>query len=165
MPSVIAEYCKHYFPTLKPDTQKEYHWQYEKIAKAFADFDIEIPQKRDCIEFLEMHCKPRSRMMQVYRDRLVSLFRWAADRGYRTDNPALDIALKGPPKNSRYCTGEEYHKIRDAMMIGADGKPTASGPMLQCFMDLLYLTAQRPTDIRLLKWSQIKNGASPNISP
>lgn len=151
MPAIIAKYCKQYFITLKPDTQREYQRQYAKIAKAFADFNIDVPQKRDCIEFLEIHCKPRSRIMQVYRDRLVSFFRWAANHGYRQDNPALDIVLKGPPKNNRYCTDAEYHAIRDALMTGKDGRATPSGPVLQCFMDLLYLTFQRPTDIRLLK--------------
>ena len=156
MPIRIAEFCKWYFPTLTPDVQREYVRQYKKIADSFADFDVELVQKKDCIAFLEDRCKPGSRIMQAYKSRLLSFFRWCADRGYRTDNPATDIRLKGPPKNNRYPTDAEYHAIRDALLTGNDGRPTPSGPMIQCFMDLCYLTMQRTTEIRLLKWSQDK---------
>lgn len=158
MPELIEKYCKSYFLTLTPSVQHEYELQYGKVAKAFEDFDVDVVRKKHCIDFLELNCKPGTRMMQAYKSRLVSFFRWASDRDYRTDNPASDIRLKGPPKNNRYPTDAEYHAIRDAMLIGDDGKLTRSGEMMQCFIDLLYLTAQRPTEIRLLRWSQIHDG-------
>ena len=155
MPARIHAFCKWYFPQLTPGVQREYVHQYRRIGEAFADFDVAIVQKKDCFDFLEENFKPASRIKQAYRSRLHSFFRWCADRGYRESNPAADIRLKAPAKNTRYPTNDEFHKIRDAMLIGEDGKLTPSGEMMQCFIDLLYLTAQRPTDIRLLRWSQI----------
>lgn len=34
-----------------------------------------------------------------------------------------------------------------------------TGPMMQCFIDLCYLTFQRSTDIRLLTWNQVDRTA------
>ena len=41
-------------------------------------------------------------------------------------------------------------------MIGFDKKPTRTGAMIQCYMDLLYLLFQRGTDIRLMRWDEVK---------
>ncbi len=81
-------------------------------------------------------------------------FRWTIVQGYRQDNPLDPIRLKTPASRDRYITNAEFLQIR-AKLLGNDGHATASGPMMQIFVDLLYLTGQRGTDIRLLGWSQI----------
>src|SRR5260363_329830 len=50
--------------------------------------------------------------------------------------------LPDPKARDRYNTVAEYHRIRDALLIGADGRPTSSGAMVQCYIDLCYLLYQ-----------------------
>ncbi|WP_081463671.1 tyrosine-type recombinase/integrase [Candidatus Glomeribacter gigasporarum] len=64
--------------------------------------------------------------------------------------------LPDPKARDRYITDAEYHRIRDALLIGADGRPTSSGAMVQCYIDLCYLLYQRTTEVRLLRWDQIE---------
>lgn len=70
-------------------------------------------------------------------------------------NPAKQISVAAPQKRDVYMTDEQYMKIWDALLTGKDGKPTRTGAMVQCYMDLLYLLYQRGTDVRLLRWDQI----------
>jgi integrase len=127
--------------------------QCQAIAEGLADFDVADVQPVDIAAFLDQW--EGRRMAQVYRGRLVDFFAWACRKGYRADNPAREIAVEPPERRQRYITDEEFHAIRDALATGKDGRATQSGPMVQCFVDLVYLTLQRPTDIRLLRWAQI----------
>lgn len=52
-------------------------------------------------------------------------------------------------------TDEQYLAIHRNLAIGKDKRPTRSGPMVQCYMDLLYLLYQRGTEVRLLRWDQV----------
>ena len=54
-------------------------------------------------------------------------------------------------------TNEQYHKIRDQLLVGDDRKPTRTGAMVQIYMDLLFRVYQRGTEVRLLKWSAISD--------
>jgi integrase len=73
----------------------------------------------------------------------------------REHNPVREVAIEKPKKRDRYITHAEYHAIRDALLTGSKGNKTLSGEMMKCFVDLCYLTAQRSTEIRNLKWSDI----------
>ncbi len=123
------------------------------ISEAFADFDVDQLLPVDVAAFLDQWDGRRA--AQVYRSRLSDFFSWACRKGLRHDNPVREIAVPAPRKRSRYITDDEFHAIRDALMTGDDGKPTPSGPMVQCYVDLCYLLYQRTTDVRLLKWSQV----------
>lgn len=53
--------------------------------------------------------------------------------------PAQRLTLiGGPPARSVYITDDQYLGIRDALLLGMDGKPTPTGAMVQCYMDLLF---------------------------
>jgi integrase len=65
------------------------------------------------------------------------------------------VRAKKPKSRDRYVSNAEFNAIRDALLIGDDGKPTRSGQMVQCYVDLSYLLAQRGTDVRLLRWSEV----------
>ena len=77
---------------------------------------------------------------------------------YATTNPCAVLKFKNPPKRTTTATADSYHAVRDAMLIGADGRPTQMGEVGQCFMDLAYLTSQRLTDVRLVKKTQVAGG-------
>jgi integrase len=132
---------------------KEITRQFRKIAEAFADFDVDQVMPVDIAEFVDQW--EGQRMAQVWHSRLSGFFAYACRKGWRNDNPCREVAVEKPASRKRYITHKEYHAVRDAALIGKDGKKTPSGEMLQCYMDLCYLLYQRTTEIRLLKWSQI----------
>ena len=70
-------------------------------------------------------------------------------------NPCREVKVEKVSASKVYITDQQYHAIRDAALIGKDGRPTPSGVTLQCYMDLCYLLYQRSTEIRLLKKENI----------
>lgn len=123
------------------------------IARCFEDFNIDQPIGYDVAQFIDQWAGRRS--AQIYLARLSDFFRWSIRRGLRTDNPCANIRAEKPEPRRRYLTDAEWSAVRDALLVGDDGKRTASGPMVQVYIDLCYLLYQRTTEIRLLKWSQI----------
>ncbi len=135
------------------EANKEIRRSFGVIKDGFTEFDVEQVIPVDVARFLKQwHGR---RMAQVYLSRLTGFFAWACTEGIRADNPCREVSVKKPPKVKTYITHEQWHAVRDALLIGKDKVPTLSGPMVQCYVDLCYLLYQRTTEIRLLKWSQV----------
>lgn len=128
-----------------------------KIADAFEDFDLDQVLPADVAKFVDQWAGQR--MGEVYHARLSDFFEWACRRGDATRNPVKDVKVEKAPKRDRLLTPAEFHAIRDALLIGLDGRATPSGPMIQCYVDLCFLLYQRTTEIRLLKWSDVDMSA------
>ncbi len=167
MPGYLAEYLKIALKkrgASKPEDimrlklweqgNKELGRMIGKISDAFSAFDVNQVLPQDVAKFVDQWIGRRT--AQVYLSCLSVFFRWCARRGLRADNPCTLVDLEKPQTRDRYITDEEYHRIRDALLIGEDGRPTPSGPMIQCYVDLCYLLYQRTTEVRLLQWEQIK---------
>lgn len=135
------------------DGSKEFSRVCKVIQNAFADFDVDQVEPFDIANFVDQW--EGQRMGQVYRARLSDFFAWASRRGLRKDNPVASVKMEKPEDRDRYISHKEFHAIRQALMVGEDGRPTPSGPTVRAFVDLCYLTMQRPTEIRLLKWNDI----------
>lgn len=135
---------------------KELSRKCKVLAEAFGAFDVEQVMPVDVAKFLDQWEGQRS--AQVYRSRLSDFFAWACRKGLRNDNPCREVAVEKPASRTRYIEHAEFHAIRNALLIGKDGKRTPSGEMMQCYVDLCYLLYQRTTEIRLLKWSDIRDG-------
>ena len=128
---------------------------YGVIEHAFADFDLEQIHTADVADFVDQWEGRRS--AQTYRAHLIKFFRWCLKKRLIEHNPASDVEIEKPPKRTVVITNEQYHKIRDQLLVGDDGKPTRTGAMVQVYMDLLFLVYQRGTEVRLLKWSAISD--------
>lgn len=124
-----------------------------RIEDAFADFDVVDVTPADVATFVDQWDGRRS--AQSYRGHLSKFFAWCCRKGLRDTNPAREVTVATPPKRDVYITDEQYKAIRNQLLIGKDEKPTRTGPMVQCYMDLLYLFYQRGTDVRLLRWDQV----------
>lgn len=125
------------------------------IREYFAEFDVEQVRGFDVAQFLDQWEGQRS--AQTYRSYLSLFFEWCISRhGLINVNPAKQISVTPPQKRRAAMTDEQYHKIRDALLIGEDGRPIRTGEMIQCYMDLLYLLFQRGTDVRLMRVDEIK---------
>lgn len=126
------------------------------IAAALDEFNPDQVIPTDVAAFLDQW--QGQRMAQVYRARLSDFFKWCVRRGHAPNNPVNQVSVEKPPARDRLLTPEEFHAIRDALLVGKDGRATPSGVMVQCYVDLCYLLYQRTTEIRLLKWSDIDLG-------
>jgi integrase len=159
MPRWINEYKRTQLNDLAFETRKIYDAYYDVIAESFEEFDVQSVWPAHIAEFLE-HYADRPRTAQAYKARFTAFFIWCCEpkQSLRKDNPTREVKIAKPKKRKRYITHEEYHSIRNAMLAGANGRRTPAGEMMQCAMDLIYLTAQRSTEIRLLQLNHIKDG-------
>ncbi|MDO9227131.1 MAG: tyrosine-type recombinase/integrase [Pseudomonadota bacterium] len=159
MPKRVTTWLQQTLPGLSAAEQKEVARMAAAIAEAFSEFRVEQIQAKHVLLFLnQWTLDGKLRTAQRYRAQLAKFFRWCIVQGDRADSPVDAIRLKAPAKHDRYITDVEYLAIRDKL-LGNDEHAAASGPMMQVFVDLLYLTGQRGQDIRLLRWTQVDEDA------
>lgn len=147
MPGLITTYLKVKLHDLRsPYVQKEYRRIYERIAKEFAAFNVADVRPTDVLDLLSLFAG-HARTRQAYKSRLSSFFSWCVIGERISRNPCAEVRVKHPAKKKMRFTPERFHAMREAM------------PELgQCMLDMMFLTMQRPHDIRLLKESQIEAG-------
>jgi len=126
---------------------------YGVIEKAFGDFDLEQIRPTDIALFVDQWEGRRS--AGAYRGHMSKFFAWCCRTDLLEVNPAREVEVAKPPARDVYITDDQYVAIRNALLVGKDGKPTRSGAMVQCYMDLPYLLYQRGTEIRLLRRDQV----------
>lgn len=130
--------------TLTHDVRKEYERMLDVVAEAFAEFDTPQVTPADVLAFLNDNFADKPTARRAYKARLSTFFSWAVLKGTIAVNPCREIKLKAPPKRRGRLTDALFWAIHDAL-----------SPMGRCFLELLYLTRQRPTEIRLLRESHV----------
>lgn len=121
--------------------------------------DIDSSTISDVLKFW----KGKVSMQQRVKSFISGFFNWCIENRYAKSNPCRDVKVKGKKTRTIYIPDDHFVAIRTALSTFVykkrDGSTvvgrTATGPMMQCFVDLCYLTAQRSTEIRTLKWSQV----------
>jgi integrase len=139
----------------------------EYAGKGFRNVNVADVKPTHVTNWLKVKYADKLSMQRVMRAFLSGFFQWCVDNGRRDTNPCGEVKLKKPKARKTYITDEHFARIRDAMLIytyttGAGKTITGrvnTGPMMQCFVDLCFLTAQRSTDIRALTWSQVDRAA------
>lgn len=132
------------------------------IENALCDFDLVQIAPSDVAVFVDQW--EGRRAAQVYRGHLVKFFAWCARQGLMNTNPASVVTVATPKKRKVYIDDKQYFAIQQHLRVGKDERPTRTGDMVCCYMDLLYLLYQRGTDVRLLKWSDVQ-GDTIKIKP
>ena len=159
MPARITTWLQHALPGLSASEQKEMARKAGIVSKTFAEFNTGQVQAKHILQFLQQWSKVgKLRMAQSYRAMLNQFFRWVIVQGDRTDNPVEPVSTKAPPKNTVYMPHDAFLLIRGKLM-GNAGHACASGQMMQCYVDLLYLTGQRAKDIYSLRWADVDEAA------
>jgi integrase len=125
------------------------------VEKAFSDFDLVQVRPADVATFVDQWEGRRS--AQSYKGHLRKFLAWCCRKGLLDVNVAREVTVDKPPSRDVLITDEQWFAIRDALLIGDNGKKTRTGEMVQCYMDLLYLFHQRGTEIRLLRWDRVKD--------
>jgi integrase len=149
--------------------QKDKAWpQYGEYAAAvFMHANVKSIKPHHLYTWLDAKYTGKLSMQRVMRAFMSGFFQWCIRRGIIQTNPCKEVKLDKPKPRKTYITDEHFARIRDAMLIytyttGAGKTITGrvnTGPMMQCFVDLCFLTAQRSTDIRALTWSQVDRAA------
>jgi hypothetical protein len=147
MPAFILEFGRVHYPTLSFGVRKEYERMFGVIGKAFTDFDVKDVDPGDVLAFLNDNFSEHLTARRAYKARLSTFFAWCVRNSRKTGvtvNPCREIALPAGPKRKGKMSAEVYWKMMDALPeIG------------RLFLELTYLSRQRPTEIRLLRDSWI----------
>ena len=142
MPALLKQFVAT-LTHLAPGVRREYERMYGVVAKAFVEFDVDQVLPGDVLDFLEsFKDKPTTRTS--YKARLSTFFSWCVVHAHMSINPCREIRLQKPPKRKGTLDAGKFWAIYDALP-----------PIGQCFLMLLFLTRQRPTEIRLLRENQI----------
>jgi len=140
----IQGFTRAHFSTLTPEVRAEYERMFDVIGEAFSEFDTDQVLPGDVLTFLNENFATKLTTRRAYKARLSTFFSWCVLQGFISINPCREIKLKAPPKRKGKLTDEKFWTIHRHL-----------SPMGQVFLELLYLTRQRPTEIRLLRESQI----------
>lgn len=127
--------------------RKEHERMYGVIGQAFADFDVAEIQPGDVLDFLQQNFAEKLTARRAYKARLSTFFSWCVLNMARSGlqiNPCREIRLAQPPKRRGHMNAAAYWKMHAALDRAG-----------RCFLELTYYTRQRPTEIRLLRESQI----------
>lgn len=159
MPALVARYVAEH---VNEHREKAWPSYGNYVREAFADVNAKDIDQAYVVEFLRGNWREKLPMQRVMRAFLSGFFRWCVEQRLMTTNPCADLRLKKPKVRTTYITDEHFAAIRSAMLettYERDGVEVTAevptGRMMQCFVDLCYLTFQRSTDIRMLRKSQV----------
>lgn len=156
MGPLIAEYVR-----LHKAQHKEKAWPaYGKYAgEAFKDAHVHTIAPADVTEFLRDNWTGKLHMQRVMRSFMSGFFEWCIGKRLIAANPCREVKLKKPKARDVYIPDAHFLAIRRNLISyvrKVKGQEIVAkvpaGDMMQCFVDLCYLTAQRSTEIRLLRW-------------
>jgi len=160
MVHLCAEFKANKLGKYTKQTQDQYGQYLDLIASDFEEFSVAQVTTKHCAEFLRNHFADKANTARKYGALMGKLFRYAISTlGLRQDNPMDQIDLDEFEVGRRevLATHAQVAAIRAAGFTGVDGKPTQSGPMFACIIDMTYLLWARAIDIRTLKESQIED--------
>lgn len=126
-------------------THREKRWEdYGKpVKKDFADVNIEQVDPAYVREFLNNRWRDKLPMKRAMRTFLNGFFQWCREEGYMAhENPCNGMRMKKPEARDVYIPDTHFALIRSHI----------ANPMALCLVDLCYLTVQRSTEIRNLRW-------------
>lgn len=135
---------------------RDRRWRAKVIADGLGAHDVDTIEPHELADFLDQW--EGQKMAVVLRGDLNNFFKRAVRLGLRQDNPVLNLTVEKPEKRKVLISDAQFHAIREALLIGKDGKRTPSGQMVQCYIDLCYMIFQRTTEIRLLRKDAIRDG-------
>lgn len=124
---------------------REKRWEdYGKpIKKDFADINIDQVDPAYVKEFLRNHWHNKLSMKRSMRGFLNGFFQWCREEGYMAqENPCNGMRMPKPESRDVYIPDDHFELIRSHI----------ANPMALCLVDLCYLTVQRSTEIRNLRW-------------
>lgn len=144
MADLLLRYRLEIVPTKAARTQKDNSAELDLLTAALGH----IPCRAFTVKHALSYRRERGKQSIFRANREMALLSHVCTMGVEwealTANPCRGLRKYKEPKRQRYVTDRELAALR-----------TVASPRLQIAIDLLLLTGQRPTDIRLLRWDQI----------
>ncbi|KVX62436.1 integrase [Burkholderia stagnalis] len=172
VPKLVGEYMDTHKMKYADTFRDEWVRRGDAVVYYFRDWNIERIDAGDVEDFLTRNWPDKLPMQRGMKAWLSKFFNWIVRRKNLVQvNPCREVLVKKPPVRDVYIPDRHFLAIRAALMTYRytkdEGTPKAktivgkvpTGPMMQCFVDLCYLTCQRSTEIRLLRWDQIDREA------
>ena len=168
MRPLIDEYVRKHRHAHK---EKAWHKYGDYAGNGFRNSDVAGVKPVHVSHWLKTKYIDKLPMQRVMRAFLSGFFQWCVDTGKIDTNPCREVRLKKPKARTVYITDDHFARIRTALLtytyVVRKDTPrektitakVQTGPMMQCFFDLCYLTAQRSTDVRSLTWAQVDREA------
>lgn len=148
MRALIKDFGSTHFKALSFEVRKEYERMFGVIGEAFADYDAAEVEAGDILKFLDDNFSEHRTARRAYKARLSTFFGWCVLNAGKTGvkaNPCREIKLARGPKRRGKMNDAVYWAMMDALPeIG------------KLFLELTYVTRQRPTEIRLFRESWIR---------
>jgi integrase len=154
--AAALQWKQQYLKTAKlaDETRKTYTRIADTLAHSLGAFRLTDVTTPDAQEFLD-YWSDRPRMGNDVRKVSSQIFAWAIRRGQLSVNPVASTVKFKVAKRKVYVPDEALRAILDAMVRDGGNKATHNGVMNRAFIELCYLTGQRATEIRELKWIEV----------
>jgi integrase len=136
--------------------QKQYIRMFELyVFPHFGHISIAEINTGDILRSLEPIWSNRPSVAQTLRRRIINVFDWSVASGYRADNPARTVTQGLSRANGRvvrHHPAVPYARVSAALsaVAASDARTEA-----QRLLEFQVLTAARPSEARLAKWSDI----------
>ena len=156
MPALVKTFRAERLPSYAEVTRYDYGLMLDKIEAAMRDMDAVDVEPGDVMD-LRNQWRDKPRTANKYHALLSLLMGLAIELRLRSTNPCRDVKKLAEAKRMRLLTDDEFLHIREGTLVSRIGRKNPSGVMIQCAIDLAYLTAQRMGDIRSLAWRQIQD--------
>jgi integrase len=171
IPAIVGTYMEQKAMSYAESFRDEWRRRGEGVRSYFRDWNIERVDASAVEDFLLNNWPERLSMQKAMKAWLSTFFSWAVRKKFVTVNPTREVKVKKPKKRNVYIPDEHFLRIREWLVkytyVLHEDTPdkrevtgsVPTGPMMQCFIDLCYLTCQRSTEIRLLRWEQVDREA------
>ncbi|MDR6383989.1 tyrosine-type recombinase/integrase [Paraburkholderia caribensis] len=159
MPLILGDYMGKHAATYADSFRKEWLRRGKDAQSYFRDWDVMLVDASAVEDFLTVNWPDKLPTQNAMKAWLSKFFSWCVRKRFIRINPCREVSVKKPKARNVYMPHDAFVAIRDALMLSKPhpntGKRSAvpTGPMMQCFVDLCYLTMQRSTEIRNLRWS------------
>jgi integrase len=165
MPRLVGTYMDQKASTYADSYRDEWKRRGEGVQAYFRDWNIAQIDASAVDDFLTQNWPGKLPTQRAMKAWLSTFFSWAVLKKHAQVNPTREVKVKKPKVRDVYIPSPHFMAIRDALMLSKPHPKTGkrskvpTGPMMQCFVDLCYLTCQRSTDVRFLTWEQIDRDA------
>lgn len=165
IPRLVDVYMETHEKKYAESFRAEWRRRGETVKTGFSKFDIQQVDAGAIYDFLHDNWGDKLPTFQAMHAWLSKFFAWATVKRYASGNPCREIQVKKPKKRTVYIPNDHFLAIRTALAVYSYEKKikgqkrtieakVPTGPMMQVFVDLCYLTIQRATEIRELQWKQ-----------
>lgn len=146
---IVAYYQSSAWKLLKAPTQKAYRGEIERFRAKHGDKrvgDLKASHIAKMMDLKAEHPAAANNLLRILR----VLLSFAKTRGWRTDNPALEV------RKLAYRT-DGFHSWTDAEIAAFEAR-WPLGTKERLAFDLLLFTGQRSSDVRIMTANQVREG-------